>query len=244
MVSDLVQIIVALIGNLFMQGGDSRKSLLLPVTVFRLARGVPLQTAQLQQIIFQPTRIIDEGSIRESNEIFQTQVYANLFVLRLMQCDLFRQLYHEAYIPSSVYLFYYSMCYFRILRDRAMEAHSYFTHVLDVKVYTPIFTLAQLAAISISVFYALKTIAAFETWEAWCFTSFQSTKERLERLIQTAQQLLQTRSVQLAKGFRITSAQVTKVRPLRGVADSLTHYLVGSDTLLQSSIVDRSGLPQ
>src|SRR5665648_733306 len=101
MVCDLVQIISALIGNLFMQGGDSRISLLLPLTVFRLASGVPLQTAQLQKIFFQPTRIIDQFSSRESKEIFQTQVYANLFVRCLMQRNLFWQLHHEAYIPVS-----------------------------------------------------------------------------------------------------------------------------------------------
>ena len=72
----------------------------------------------------------------------------------------------------------------------------------------------------------------------------QAAIECPERLIQTAQHLLDRGGIELAQRGRAGVAKIAKVRPLRRVGDALTRCSVGGDPLLQSGVVQSTPLPQ
>jgi hypothetical protein len=115
-------------------------------------------------------------------------------------------------------------------------------HAAASKLATLILT--QFAAITIRVFHTPETMAALEARKARFLPCFHAAEESGKGLIQAAKYMLKTRCVQLAKRVGTVMAQISKMRPLRPIADPLARLLIGLDPLFQGSIVNQSGLPK
>jgi len=91
-------------------------------------------------------------------------------------------------------------------RNGTMIAQPHFAHILNVERLVTGFVLPQLAAVTIGVFDAVKTGAAFETRKPWLLTCSQAAKESRKGLIQTAQQVLPAGCVDLTKCVSVLPA--------------------------------------
>ena len=102
----------------------------------------------------------------------------------------------------------------------------------------------QFATIAIAVFQAVEAVTSFETRKTHRFACFQPPKECLERFIQSSQQLLHTRRVELAERIRIGAAQIPKMCPLLRIRDAFARLSIHRDPLLKGRVVHPAPLPQ
>ena len=242
--TDFVKIIGSLVIHPLVQSGDTHIGYLLAVTAFDLPGSKTLKAAQFREAFPQPVGIVNPFPGREGGQAFQSNIYADLLPAwdPLLAC--IRQFQHQADIPTEVDQLDDDVFDGRLVWNGPVVTHSHFAGVLDIEAHLPVFILAQPAAIPVGEFQALETAASLEARKTCRLTCGYSPKECLIGLVETAKQVLQTRSVQFADCFRVLSAQISKVFPLRCLANPLTCFPISRYPLFKSSIVDQPGLPQ
>ncbi len=240
----LMQIIGTLISNLLMQVSNMLVGFTLAFAPLDLPGSMALKTAQFSKVRSQPAGVFNQLPDRKGSETFQTYIHANL-IARLSEAFLWiGQLQHQANIPAAIAPFDHSVFDVRLNRNCPVIAQPDFAHVLNVKRFAPVFILAQFTTIPIGVLDAFEAITALIARKSRRLPSFYSAKEGRKCFVQAAQQLLNTASIQLAEGFWVVMAYISKVRPLRIVAHPFARFLIGGDPLFEGSVVDPPGLPQ
>jgi len=132
----------------------------------------------------------------------------------------------------------------RSIWDCSVITHSHFAYILNIKAHAAVLIHSQLATVPIGIFDAVKAVAALETGKTWFFSRLQSAEESRKGLIQAPQKVLQTGSIDQSDGIRVISADISKMRPLRSIANPLTRFLISCNPLFESSIVNQPGLPK
>jgi hypothetical protein len=240
----LVEVIRPLIGDLFMQEHNLVVSFPLAVTAPNLPGNMALQAAQFGKALLQPARIVEQLPGRKSSQGLQANINAHLSSCWDVPRYRLRKFQHQAGIPAVIHPLDDSMFDHCLLWNNPVITHSDFPDALHIEALAALFSLAQLAAISIGEFDAPETVTAFEAREAGFLSGFQAAKESCKGFVQAAQQLLHAGSIQLAKSLRRRSTQVAKVRPLCAVAGALPRFFIDRDALFEGGIVDLSGLPE
>lgn len=241
---DLMQVIASLIGNVLMLFIHLAIGFLLTQAALHLTRGMTLYLPQMVQTVSQPMRVLDQLSGGKRQQTLQSDIDPNRLSCGNTSCDSLRDFQHQAGIPAIIDSLDDHMLDNRPFWQRAVKAHAHLPHVLKVETPTPMFVLAQFAAVAIRVFDAFEAVPTFESRKSWGFTGLHPAKECSKRFLQAAQQLLNTGRIEFAKGVRVFMARIPKGRPLRSISNSFARLLVSRDPLFEGSIVNPSGLPK
>ena len=242
--ANFVKIVSPLVRNLFMQSGNVRIRFSLALTAFDLSGSVTLKAAQLCEAFTQPAGIVNQFPSSQGGKTFQSHIYPNLLLGWDTLLFYVGKIQHQTGIPTVVDLLDDNVLDRCSVWDCPMIANPHISHVLDVKAHAPVFVLPQLAPVPVGVFQALETTASLETGEAWLFSRLQTAKESREGFVQTAEKVLEARSIQSAKGIGVFTTQVSELCPLRPVANPLARFLICHYPLFEGSIVNQSGPPQ
>ncbi len=242
--ADLMQIIRSLISNLFVQASHLPIRFPLAATAFDLSSSVALKAAQFGKSPPQPTGIFKQLARRKGGKAFQAHIHPYLLPCKVLPFGWDRQFKHQTDVPAISDALDHGVLDFSVCRDGSMVTHPHFANILNVERSMALLILAQLTPITIGVLNAIETVTAFETRKPWLFSRAHAAEESGEGLVQTAQQVLQTGSVDLPKRFGAISAYLSKMGPLRSVANPLARFPIGRNPLFEGSIVDQPGLPK
>ena len=242
--ADFMQVIRSLIGNPFVQTGYLTVGFLLAFTSLDLTGDMLLKGLQFRKAFPQPSGIIDQLTGRESSQAFQSNVNADLVTRRGLSRLKIGQFEHQAYIPAVVDQLDNGVLDFCLGRDWSVKTHPYFVHILNVERFAPVFVLAQLATVPVGILDTVKTVTAFEAGKAGLLSCLQTSKKSSKRLVQSAQEMLQARCVDLSERVWRIMAHISKMRPLCSVAIPHACFPPADNPLFEGSIVDQARLPK
>ena len=200
----LVPEVTPLVGDAFLQDGDPARRLA-PTGAELLAAGhAPLSDAQISKRRAQPTRVINERTVRKGKQAVQSHVHANDGPCvdngsRLGQVQLQTDVPLAARAALDDNLT--DVC---AVRHSAVQPHADVPDVLHVQPVA-----RQLAAVAVAVLHALETVAPLETRR-----SALALVEGSVRLVHTAKHLLNRSRVQHAHLVRQRVALVADAPPL------------------------------
>ena len=190
--SQLVPKVIPLVGDFSVQICYLFDRLPSPVASLFPSGNFPLCNPQIAQKFLQPSGVVNQANIASSYKRFQSDINSDSGTLSMLRDSLIRDFHHQADVPFFIHLFDNDMLDIRTIRDLAVKNDFNFNNILDIEPDLSIFLIAQFAAISVAIFNAFEAIIVFEFWKSRCFTCLDPTEESRKRLIQLAQNLLNT----------------------------------------------------
>src|SRR5260221_742247 len=234
-VSELVPEVFANVGDVLMQSSSALAVILAPIAAFDCRTEFALCSAKFRQMLTQPTRVVDERTIRERQQPEQPHITANRRQTVRFHFDV-RHFQHQISVPTSCFALDNHMLDLRLVGQKAVQLDLDCAYILDVqhKAIKAIIVF-QPATVAVGVFNALETIFSLETWIARSLACFNAAKECRECLIQLAEGMLQTAGVE----NQITEAvaPVAEIRPLVDRTLAVARCFVGVLALLQRPVV-------
>jgi len=233
---NLVPEVPALIRDMFVHFGNLKGRTASPARPLFAPGQTPLFGSQFCKTRSQPTRVINQSAVGQSQQAMQTDVNANLWASVLGNIW-FGQIDLETNIPFAKTALHNYVFDLGVLWNISVVLNLDLSDVPDVKQRAPAIVKSKLAAVSVAELNTLPAIVTFESRESGLFARLNAPEECSVSLVQTPKRLLHTGGIQEAQTSGITASQITKVRPLRRVCDAVASFFVDRDSLLKGSII-------
>ena len=243
-IGSFVKEVAALIGDQLVKCSDLGISLTLAGTAPDLTGSMTLKAAKFGKIGLQRAGVVNQFTGGKGGEGFQPHVNSDHLFCRDARLDRIGQLDHQTSIPAQIGLLDDHMLDLSLDGNRSVIAHPHLADVLDVETHPSIAILAQLATVTVGKFDTFEAALALEPGKAGGVSGLDSAEERGKGFIETAKQLLEAGGVDPTKRIGVLPAQISKMRPLSRIIDPFARFLIGGNSLLQSSVIDQAGLPQ
>lgn len=241
--SFLMPEVPALVRNVVMQLSNLIARLLPTAGQERAPSHPALSASEFCKRTAQPTGVFDKLTVGQCQKRGESNIYAYAVGRDIDGFGVW-QLEHEADKPLVQHSLDDHMLNRRPFGYGSVVLNLDLTYVLDVEQRPSLFVKAELAAVTVPVFDALKAAPSLKPWVSGRVASFTAATEGAKGFIQSPQKLLHTRSVQDTQGIGISVALIPKMRPLLSVSDTALFSLPSIFPLRQCRVVDVTGLPQ